>query len=86
MNSLTIKNNGIRNAEYQLSLSGNATSFIKLNPNKIVIESNKEENIFFYAAPNTNTKLGFYDLLLTASVNDKQIGEGLAASHRGTGS
>ncbi|MEK6835560.1 MAG: hypothetical protein AABX55_00880, partial [Nanoarchaeota archaeon] len=52
---VTISNNGVETANYLLGISGNAASFVRLNPAAIELKPGKTEVIYLYIAPPFNT-------------------------------
>lgn len=70
---INIRNDGIRSAEFNLSLSGNASTFSNLNPNAITVQPNKNETVYLYIAPNANVQLGNYDASVALNLNDGSL-------------
>ncbi len=65
---IEIRNDGLRNAEFTLFLSGNAATFSTIKPSALTIQPGKSEFVFLYIAPNINIKLGNYDAALSLNV------------------
>lgn len=63
--ALTITNNGVEKADYELSITGTASSFVQLNPSIITIEPKKSEIIQLYIAPTVRVEKGEYKIKLT---------------------
>ena len=63
--ALTITNNGVEKADYELSITGTASSFVQLNPSIITIEPKKSEIIQLYIAPTVRVVKGEYKIKLT---------------------
>lgn len=70
---ITIKNNGLRRADYNLFLSGNALDFVKLNPDKISLDPSASETVYLYAAPSVDLKLGDYNAFVTLNLKDGPV-------------
>lgn len=73
--SFTLENKGKRSSEYVLELSGNALSFVQINPSSLLLDAGKSETIFLHIAPSINIKKGDYELVLTARVKDSTISD-----------
>jgi len=67
---LSVKNNGLKRADYNLLLSGDATEFVRLNPNKLSLDPGQVETVYLYAAPGVNSEIGKYNSYVTLNLND----------------
>ncbi len=70
---IEIRNDGVRKADFALSLSGNAATFTRLNPSVVSVEPGKSEIVYLYVAPNTNVQLGIYDANLVLNLKDGPV-------------
>lgn len=69
---LTIRNYGVETGVYEVGVSGNAASFIQINPAVVEIPSGSSEIIYAYLAPSRLVALGEYQLQV--HVKNKQSG------------
>ncbi len=67
---VSIENSGIKDALYNILLTGSAAEFSKINPTTIKIEPGKTETTFLYIAPRTTSALGNYEARLTFSADN----------------
>ena len=70
---VSIKNAGFKKADFAFSIAGNASSFIRLNPSTLSLDSGKEEIIYLYVAPEAKTRLGSYDVTLVANLREGSL-------------
>ncbi|MBI4159085.1 hypothetical protein HY500_02390 [Candidatus Woesearchaeota archaeon] len=71
--ALTITNNGKEKADYELSVTGTASSFVQLNPSIITIDPKKSEVVQLYIAPTTRIEKGDYTVKLTIKEKGSDI-------------
>ena len=70
---IEIRNDGVRKADFVLSLSGNAATFARLNPSAVSVDPGKSEIVYLYVAPNTNVQLGSYDASIVLNLKDGPV-------------
>jgi hypothetical protein len=70
---IVIKNIGAEAGVYEIGLSGNANSFLQLNPSTISILPGKSEIVYLYVAPPYNVKPGNYKADVTISLKNAEI-------------
>lgn len=60
--SVNVLNNGLADADYFITLSGDAINFINANPVNLNLKSGANETVYLYVAPTIGINLGKHDL------------------------
>src|SRR3989344_3900183 len=71
--SITITNNGLEKADYEVSITGTASGFTQLNPSIVTVEPKKSEVLQLYIAPTIRTTKGDYSAKLSVKEKDSGI-------------
>jgi len=70
---IVIENKGTYEANYDLGVSGTASSFVYLNPASLEIEKDKAEVVYLYVAPNAQIENGIYEASISVRLGDSTI-------------
>ena len=70
---LTIKNNGITAAEYNVVVSGSASNFVQLNPSVMRVDPGRSEIVYMYIAPSSQVELGDYESVVSVRLKDSDF-------------
>jgi len=70
---LTIKNNGNERLIYEVSITGDGSSFTQLNPSILELEPNSGETIYIYSAPSAEVNPGDYNADVRVSYNNNLL-------------
>ncbi|MBU3940812.1 MAG: hypothetical protein KKH88_02730 [Nanoarchaeota archaeon] len=70
---IVIENKGTYKANYDLGVSGTASSFVYLNPASLEIDKDKAEVIYLYIAPNAQVVDGDYEASVSVRLGDSTI-------------
>lgn len=70
---LTVKNNGNEKLIYEISLTGDGSSFTQLNPSILELEPNSAEIIYVYSAPSAEINPGGYSIDVRVSYNNNLL-------------
>ncbi len=70
---ITIKNSGVEEASYELSVSGDAASFSQLNPSSLKLNSGESETVYLYVAPTEDVKEGLHKATITAKLENSAV-------------
>tara|TARA_Y100000034_G_scaffold84730_1_gene101608 strand:+ start:3699 stop:6047 length:2349 start_codon:yes stop_codon:yes gene_type:complete len=70
---VTIKNNGNEKLIYEISLTGEGSSFTQLNPSILELEANEGETIYLYSAPSIEVNSGSYGVDISVSYNNNLL-------------
>ena len=67
---ITIRNEGAENAEYEVVLSGSATSFARVTPATVSVAPGRAETVYLYIAPGAQTRVASYSLEVGVKLKD----------------
>lgn len=70
---VVIENKGTYKAEYNVGISGTASSFVELNPAVVEVEPDKSEVVYLYVAPSGEIKDGDYTATISVRLGDSGI-------------
>ncbi len=70
---ITIKNSGVEDASYELSVSGDAASFSQLNPSSLKLNAGESETVYLYVAPTEDVKEGLHKATITAKLENSAV-------------
>ncbi len=73
---ISIENGGWYSTTYEITLGGSASSFIRLNPSTIRLDSGKSKTIYAYVAPSAQIEPGIY----TANIGVRLVDSTVLAS------
>jgi hypothetical protein len=71
--AITVENNGLGKAFYEIGLSGSASGFVQLNPGSMELDSGRSEVVYAYIAPSSQVSLGNYDAIVSVRLADSTI-------------
>ena len=70
---ITIKNNGNEKLIYEISLTGDGSSFTQLNPSIVELNPDSSETIYLYSAPSVEVNPGDYNIDVSVSYNNNLL-------------
>ncbi len=70
---ITIKNSGVEEANYELSVSGDAAGFSQLNPSSLKLNSGESETVYLYVAPTEDVNEGLHKATITAKLENSAV-------------
>lgn len=71
--AITITNNGLEKADYEVSITGTASGFVQLNPSVITVDAKKSEVVQLYIAPTLRMERGSYNAKLSIKEKNSEI-------------
>ena len=70
---IIVKNNGNEKLIYEISLTGDGSSFTRLNPSVIELDPGSSEAIYLYSAPSIEINPGVYNVDVRVSYNNNLL-------------
>lgn len=70
---VTITNNGLSKAKYEVVISGSGSNFIQVNPAILEVEPGKSEIAYLYIAPSAMIGVGDYEVVVGVRLEDSTL-------------